>query len=194
MHSKRLQTAVLEQQVTHSQLPEHVTLDYSQSPRAGKVLRVKHTYEQIELTPEEEESTPSLADQRFAEPANLVASVKRSNRWSPGIQKHLKDKVKYNHSRHKGTEKSRAGMDGGTNSPGGRKSGSSQGRRGSDENMTTPHQLQHVTSSNQLPTQVLKYVPMNDSQGRADKQSEMEASSQHMGVSCFNYTYNYVDR
>lgn len=182
--SKRLQTAVLDQQVPQSQLPEHVTVDYSPRAGTGKVLRAKHMYEQIELTPEEEDPTPSLADQRFSEPANLVASVKRSDCWSPGIQKYLKDKVKYDQSRLKGIEKSRAGMDSGTNSLGRRKSSPSRGKRGSNENVTTPHQLQHVTSSDLLPTQVITYVPMNDSRDRADKQSEKESSSQHMGVSC----------
>ena len=196
IHSKRVQTAVLDQQVPQSQLAEHVTIDYS--PSAGRV-RAKHMYEQIELTPDEEDPIPSLADQRFSEPANLVASVKRSNRWSPGIQKHLKDRVKYDQSRHKGTEKTRAGMDSDTSSLGRRKSGSSYGgsshsRRGSNENMN-PHQLQHMTSSSNLrTTQVIKHVPMNDSQARAEKTpGSKDSSSQHMGVSSVDNTAKYVD-
>lgn len=90
-HSRKI-LAVVGQQGQHSQMPEHVTLatntaaQHSESPNRER-MRLKHEYEQIELSNADNHSTGA------GRHADIVASVKRSNRWSPGLPKHLKDKV-----------------------------------------------------------------------------------------------------
>lgn len=79
-HSRKILT-VVDQQGLESQMPEHVTLS---PPHRGHV-RKQHMYEQIEL---EEQG---MVRHHPQEVEGLVASVKRSNRWSPGLPKHQQE-------------------------------------------------------------------------------------------------------
>ena len=98
-HSRKLLT-VVNQEGLQSQMPEHVTVP--ESPPAGypiathtrslprERVRTRHMYEQIELPIDEESGPPYHSDMHMRPPEvdSLVNSVKRNNRWSPGISKH----------------------------------------------------------------------------------------------------------
>ena len=94
-HSRKI-LAVVDQQGQESQMPEHVTVgDHKPAPHREQAhreplhkeyarIKRQHTYEQVEL-PIAEEHNGSAGNLRPQEVEGLVASVKRSNRWSPGL-------------------------------------------------------------------------------------------------------------
>lgn len=95
-HSRKILT-VVDQQGLESQMPEHVTLSNYKPPHREiphrEHVRVKkqHMYEQVELPIAEEQNdvVGHRTDLHPQEVEGLVTSVKRSNRWSPGLPKHL---------------------------------------------------------------------------------------------------------
>lgn len=174
-HSRKI-LAVVDQQGQRSQMPEHVMLadskhvagrpaaQHSESPHRERV-RLKHTYEQIELPiTEDHNSTGHHAD---IHPPDLVASVKRSNRWSPGLSKHLKEKQEQSRAKRAGTDKT---VDRTLNT--GAASTFSVGRRNS-----TPARLKKENSTNGL----MKRISAPPHRFQQQPRNEDTVSLQHWG-------------
>ena len=109
----------IDQRVTESHMPEHVTISDNtiaavgnSSGRSTPVIhpaagipkgrhthqydrvRTMHAYEQIEGPRNEDQNAPPPVVHSDINIQNPRAPIKGSSHWSPGIQKHSKDKVK----------------------------------------------------------------------------------------------------
>ncbi len=200
-HSRQ-KHAVVNQEIIESQMPEHVNVEdiassvhtstsEAQHQKREQVrvkhayeqigrVRAKHAYEQIEII-EEGNIPPSYS----ASESGDFTSVKRSNHWSPVIQKHPRDRSRHDipHAKSLTKEQSERRLNVANQDYEGKRMSKKNTRRGSVGSITDNHSVQSTSGSDSqaMQHQMSKYFPAT--KGPGDDMPESQQSSQNRVVS-----------